>query len=377
VKVVIASVLKPINDPRMFEKFADSLYPDYEIHIIGSPTSNFPSKLFAHLSIYFHTPKQVTRLSMNRLQFGSFFLQKIQQICPNLLIINSPELLFWAGVYKFRHHCPIIYDIRENYFKNLWFQKTYPIPLRYGLALGVRSLEILSRLFVNCYLLAEKSYAQELSFIRNKYVIIENKFNLFQIKINTPNNKNHISKNKIRLIYSGTISKVYGTLEAIYFSQKLHQQNPNIHLLIIGYCSDKNYFEKIEKLCKNQDFITLKMQDKPVLHRSILHKMAQADFGLLSYQSNSSIDQCIPTKIYEFFALQVPMIIPKNPIWEKLVLENKAGLSVDFEDFNAKEILQKLQHTKFYPSPLPDSIWTFEQDKLRQIIQKIMTKNTI
>jgi len=360
----------------MFEKFANSLYSDYEIHIIGSSASNFSPKLFTHLSIYFHTPKQLKRLSMNRLQFGDFFLQKVRQISPNLLIINSPELLLWAGMYKFKHHCSIIYDIRENYFKNLWFQKTYPVPLRYVLAIGVRSLELLSRLFIDFYLLAEKSYAQELPFIQHKYAIIENKFSLLQAKINITNNKKYNVKNEIRLIYSGTISKVYGTLEAVYFSQKLYQQNSSIRLLIIGYCSDKNYFEKVQKLCEDQSFITLKMQDKPVSHRTILQEIAEADFGILSYQSNPSIDKCIPTKLYEFFALQTPVIIPKNPLWEDLVLENQAGLSIDFANFNTRAVLEKLQQTKFYPSPLPNSLWTFEQEKLCQIIQKIMTKNS-
>jgi hypothetical protein len=34
-RIVLASVLKPVNDPRMFEKMGQSLSQMYEVHIIG------------------------------------------------------------------------------------------------------------------------------------------------------------------------------------------------------------------------------------------------------------------------------------------------------------------------------------------------------
>ncbi len=35
-RIVLASVLKPVNDPRMFEKMGQSLSHHYEVHIIGT-----------------------------------------------------------------------------------------------------------------------------------------------------------------------------------------------------------------------------------------------------------------------------------------------------------------------------------------------------
>jgi hypothetical protein len=45
-KVVIASILKPIDDSRMYEKFGLSLEQanEYEINIIGFASKNIPTK---------------------------------------------------------------------------------------------------------------------------------------------------------------------------------------------------------------------------------------------------------------------------------------------------------------------------------------------
>ena len=54
-RIVLASVLKPVNDPRMFEKMGQSLSAQYEVHIIGDSdvmASGNPSIIFHPLSYY-------------------------------------------------------------------------------------------------------------------------------------------------------------------------------------------------------------------------------------------------------------------------------------------------------------------------------------
>ena len=45
-RIVLASVLKPVNDSRMFEKMGQSLAPYYEVHIMGTQSIvNTPNKI--------------------------------------------------------------------------------------------------------------------------------------------------------------------------------------------------------------------------------------------------------------------------------------------------------------------------------------------
>ena len=64
-KVVIVSLLKPIDDSRMYEKFGLTLEQanEYEINIIGFTSKNIPTQN----KIEFHPLKPFKRLSLKRL----------------------------------------------------------------------------------------------------------------------------------------------------------------------------------------------------------------------------------------------------------------------------------------------------------------------
>ena len=62
-RIVLASVLKPVNDPRMFEKMGQSLSRHYEVHIIGTKSKTDSS----HDNIIFHPLASYTRLSLDRM----------------------------------------------------------------------------------------------------------------------------------------------------------------------------------------------------------------------------------------------------------------------------------------------------------------------
>ena len=62
-RIVLASVLKPVNDPRMFEKMGQSLANQYEVHCIG-----YPSQVKIHSpSVSLHPLPPFKRLSFSRL----------------------------------------------------------------------------------------------------------------------------------------------------------------------------------------------------------------------------------------------------------------------------------------------------------------------
>src|SRR5688572_27699905 len=111
-RIVLASVLKPVNDPRMFEKMGQSLSGHYEIHIIGT-NSNTNS---TDDRIVFHPLASYSRLSINRMLAPLRILKKILQLKPALLIICTHELLWMVLIAKIFLRCAVVYDIRENYF---------------------------------------------------------------------------------------------------------------------------------------------------------------------------------------------------------------------------------------------------------------------
>lgn len=367
-KILLASVLKPVNETRMYEKFAKSLLKlsDVEIHIAGfSPTKNLKKEHH----IYLHTLFSESRLHISRIgaQFKLFRL--LLKVKPQLLIVTTHEILTVSILYKLLFRAVLIYDVQENYYRNIRFTPTFPPFLRNIIASGVRLVEILTRPFVDFYLLAERNYESEFSFSRNKSCIIENKFKNEGI---TPVFKQELRinpKNSIRFLYSGTIAEVYGIFKTIELIKKLHNLNSNITLTIIGYSPKKETLNKLKSEIKNDPFIRLIGGDSPVDHSEILNEIHNSDIGILSYRPNKSTENCIPTKLYEYLSLYLPMIIPPNPIWASITTPYNASITFDFDTTKPEELLEKLSQNIFYTSKPEHITWDSEEIKLLEIVK--------
>jgi len=366
-KILIASFLKPVNDIRSYEKIAKSLASNStnEVYCIGYPSNiELSDNKIKLLPLSYFNKSGFGRL---RARWEAFKLYV--KVKPEVIIVNSPDLLFVTCTYKILFGAKIIYDIRENYFRNLWFQKNYFWGLRHALALLVRTKEVfLSPLFTH-FILAEKVYKQQLSFIGRRHTIIENKS--LPPKINrTPAKK----PDSLTFLISGTIAYEYGIIEGVYFYKNVVQFLPNSSLKIIGHCPNKTLYNNLKILANENTQINLKISSNPVAHVKIEEAILEADFGLLPYQNNKSFSGKWPTKIFEYMAHQLPIIIQKNKTWNTFIEDNNAGISINFlklESLDMSTFFKK----EFYNNPLPNSIyWTSLEAKLTSVIEGCFEK---
>ena len=219
VKLVIASLLKPVDDIRHFRKIALTLgqTSKYEINIIGFESKNNRE----YPSIHFHPIFKHRRPGFARFaQYFKYYL-KLFQVKPTVLIVNTPELLIVSIAYKILFGSKLIYDIRENYKANFLYQKIYSYPIRHLLAYFSRIIEVLSSPFINHFILAERCYEHQLPFIGDRYTIIENKV----LQSVTMTEKRLNPKSGIRLIFTGTIAEVTGVFRAIQLTNKISKKD--------------------------------------------------------------------------------------------------------------------------------------------------------
>jgi len=364
-KIVIASTLKPVNDTRMYEKIGISLGKDkgYEVHVAG-----YEGKIPDNTTIYFHPLYSFKRLSRARVFAPYKFLKLLFKIKPSLIIVCTYELLKATNFYRLFFKCKVIYDVQENYYSNIVHNKTYPLLLRLPLAWYVRLDELLSQSFINYYLLAEKIYEKELGFTKGKRIVLENKYKgeIFE-------HKKARNDGEIRLIYTGTIAEEYGVFEAIELTKKLHNLDSTITLTITGYSPSKKTVEELKKAIEDYSFITLKGGSKLIPHHEILEEIKMADFGLICYRANKSTQSRVPTKLYEYLALQLPIILQKNTLWEEKCTPYNASLVINYRDFNAENLLVQLKTGKFYGNPPDNSLlWENEEEKLLTVVKKLI-----
>jgi glycosyltransferase involved in cell wall biosynthesis len=366
-RIVLASILKPTNDTRMFEKMGLSLARSgrYEVHIIGYPCEASVTES----NVHFHPLPKFKRISFGRLSARIKALEFIIKVKSELLIVTTHELLLVAILIRILFGTKIIYDIRENYARNILFTNAFPKLIRPLMAFVVRLKEWVTSPFFSQFLIAEKCYAQELGFIKNKFVAIENKCRVPRDFHRNPN------KEFIELIFTGTIAESTGIFQAIDLAKKLHAVNSKIRLTIIGYCAQTNELQKIKNEISNNDFITLTGGDKLVPHSSIMNAIATANFGIVSYPISRHTENRIPTKLYEYLTCQLPILLQNHKPWVETSKPVDTAILVNFENPQIESILAQINKKSLITSSNSDIsyafTWQSEEKKLLDLLNNI------
>ncbi len=365
-RIVLASVLKPVNDTRMFEKIGKSLSnnPDYEIFILGYPSKHPPNEP----RITFIPHPNFVRLSLERVLTPLRILKKIHQVKPEALVVNSHELLIVAVLYRIFFGARIIYDVQENYWRNILWTNAFTPVLKHLVAVWVRGKEIVLSRFFHLFILAEKGFEKEMNFFRNKSIVLENK------SILPKGFMKRKSIGGIKLLFSGTISESTGVFEAIKLANALHKHDQTVILHIIGYCSLSSTLEFVKKAIADKPFISLTGGDKLVPHNEILEQISNSDFGIIYYPSSPHTENKIPTKLYEYLSAQLPILIQNYTPWVALCQPYSAAIPIDFTSpLQVSTLLQEMKQTHFYMAVPTDVLWSSEEEKLHQAMENVLT----
>lgn len=363
--IAIISVLKPIDDTRNYEKVAGSIgnTNKYDINIIGFSTKNIPT----HSGITFFPIFSFKRNSFKRPIASAKIFKLLIKLKPELIVVTTAELLIVSILYRIIFGVKLVYDIQENYCRNIIYTNAYPSILKYLLASIVRAIEFVSLMFIDKIILAEKIYKTQMRFLPSNVEIIENKAiipaEIDSLKV--PTNE------KLTFIYTGTIAEHYGVFDAIDFIKSLRLVNDKVNLVIIGHAAQNSALKKVADLIQNNSYIKLVGGDSLISHNQILMEMKIADFCLLPYQKNRSTDGRFPTKLFECLAMEKPVLITSNPIWNNTIIFNNAGLIIDFK--SADNCISQITNKPFYGNSMNHQYkWNDCSKKIEKIFRDLI-----
>lgn len=363
-RIVISSTLKPVDDIRSFRKIGDSLGKtnNYDVKIIGYGSK----KTSANNNVELISTGVFDRLSLKRIFLPFKILRIIIKLNPHLLIISTHELLLSVFILKLiKPKCKIIYDIRENYYANIRFQKIFPLIIRDLLAYWVRFKELITTPLINYLIVAERGYIEEVSFIKKcNYIVLENK-SLYQIENTNPEKKD--IKN---IVFTGNLSVNSGVLKAIEIYRKIKVYKPNVSLLIIGHIPQKSFNLQLMKTIETDNDIILKTANGPIPYHQIKNAIESADLGIISYQINESNLNCIPTKVFEYLSHKLPFICEKSSNWELIASNVNMCFPYENDQLNVPELIN-WYHNIDFNYPVDAYIWEGESLKLTGLVKKL------
>lgn len=351
-RIVIASVLKPVDETRMFEKLATSLSytGNYEVHLIGFPSGATTPAQSNSIHLHPISKKPFVRLSLKRLTAPWKVFKTVMSLKPAHLMVTTHELLIVAVLCRLFTGCKILYDVQENYFRNILYTPAFPLFIRPFVAGWVRLKEFILSPFIDLYILAEKGYAHELSFA-SPHIVLQNKITR---KV-AEHYKKPEQKGYSKLLFSGTLAETTGVYHAVELAKNLHQSDASFTLTIIGSCSSINDWNKLNQEATENAFILFNGQPHPIPHHEILDEIRKADFGIIWYPKNPSTSCSIPTKLFEYMGLNLPILIAHNEESHTLVTTQKAGIVLS-QPVDYQQLITELKEFK-HTSPPSNDYW--------------------
>lgn len=362
-RIVLTSILKPVDDTRLFEKMGISLAgAGYDVFIVGFPSSRKP----AHNNIHFIPLPFFHRLSIYRLRAKWQVLAKIFRLRPSIVVISTHELLLPVVILKVLTRTKVVYDIRENYYRNILYSDSFPLFIRRPLAAFVRFKEMITAPIVNHFLLAERGYVDEFSFHHSRWTVIENKAVNIPARTRKPGNQG-----VIHLLFSGTLAESTGVYLAIRLCQQLHQLDTQVTLTIIGYAALPLDRVKIKDAIKGHPYIKLIGGNQLVPHEAVAEQIMLADFGIISYPLARHIINSRPTKLYEYLSAGLPIIVESHWPWIAAHEDCRPFVFTDFTSPDLPKLLQELTNGSFYSMPAKDVTWASEAQKLIAVLEAL------
>jgi hypothetical protein len=142
-------------------------------------------------------------------------------------------------------------------------------------------------------------------------------------------------------------------------------------LNIIGSSASAKTLELINEKVKDKIFIELRAGSSFISHDRILDAIRSSNFGIICYPPNPSTFNAIPTKLYEYLGLQLPILLLAHPEWSRQCEPFNAAISFNLASLAPDKILQAMKTREFYTKQPQNVFWSSEEVKLMQTIESL------
>ncbi len=182
--------------------------------------------------------------------------------------------------------------------------------------------------------------------------------------------KQYNNNNDYFLVYQGTVGE-YRNLS--FFVRALSELPSNIKLMMIGR-GDIDYYRKLAKDLGLEDRVILTGQ---VSNAEMMEILKKCHLGIITYPfTDLNNVYCSPNKIFEYAAMNLPMISTMQPFLDRCIRKYQLGATFkenNLEDFRAK--VETIIETEFksenFSHFLSDYSFEKEANKYEMVISKL------
>jgi glycosyltransferase involved in cell wall biosynthesis len=313
-RVVHVTSVHVWSDTRIFQRMCQGLSKrGWQVSLIAS---NVTPQIVDGVHVHgVSVPK--SRL-MRALIGGYRVMRAARAIEADIYHFHDPELLIWKWLLALGGRL-VVYDMHEYVPGAITTRPWIHASVRQVLARFWRLFErvLLRRTPV---VLAERSYAKHYSWLARKVVVL----NLPDLDtlLAIP-----LARQSGRIVYVGRVSRGRGSLRMIEAVQLLRERGLDIALDIVGPVAEAHREELVAAIERARlSNVRLHGYMKPM---EAWRLAAGAVAGLAVLEPEPNYVESFPTKMFEYMALGLPVIVSDFPLYREVVESSSCGLCVD------------------------------------------------
>ena len=335
-KICILTTVHPPFDVRIFHKECKTLAnAGYDVTLIAQHNRNEIVDGVKIIALQ-KAKKRIHR--MFGLTFKAFRLALKQR--ADIYHFHDPELLPVGVLLKLLKGKKVIYDVHEDYGKQMRLRPYLPKLAGRGVAWSVNLIEKFFAIFFDGVVTATDDILKNFSY--HKTAVALRNFPILARFSEIKNGKPEIDC--FNLIYVGGLEEIRGITQMVQTLEFLNLSNKKkVKLTLCGIFNPPSYEEKVRKLKGFEKVECLGWVDP----HDIPKKIAQADVGIVCLYPVINYLTALPVKLFEYIAAGLPVIASNFPLWKEIVEGNKCGLTVD--PLNPEEIARAIEYLVAHP----------------------------
>lgn len=310
-RILHLSTVHPASDPRILEKQAAAMVAaGHDVTVIARESTGLGDRGL-DLGVVID-PLPVAEGRRERLIDQLGLQARIDGYAPDLVVVHDPELLPFANWLK-RAPIKVVYDAHEDLPLQLlskpWIPEWARTPAAMAAMLSQKPL--MARL--DGLMAATEPVAESLGL---PATVVRNYPDLRAL----PKPRAVKDREKI-LAYVGALSEIRGLFEML----DLLEQLPDYRLRLVGRWES----DALKRSAQAHPAWDRVEATGPLPHGEALEAVGTASLGLCLLHSRPNYLEALPTKLFEYMALGIPVLASNFRLWREIVEEAGCGAVAD------------------------------------------------
>jgi glycosyltransferase involved in cell wall biosynthesis len=240
----------------------------------------------------------------------------------DLYLFHDPELLPLAVLLSLFGK-KVVWDMHEDTYNDIKTKIYLPRLVRGTIAGIFRAFQSLAHGTLSGLVLAEDDYGRY--FPGSKKTCVVHNYPMLERLADVRD----IPKRPNSLVYIGSISEHRGVFQLLALVARLKPAIPDVHLTLIGPFVSTELEARVRARVAELGIGPAIDITGPIRNVESYPVVARAQVGLALLLPEKNFVTSLPTKMFEYMALGLPVMVSNFPLWRGIVESHDAGSAVD------------------------------------------------